>query len=200
MKNLIATATATSVFTFGAALLACAAPLAHAETVTYQLDPTHTFVTFEVLHFGTSTVRGRFDKKEGSITLDRAARKGQLDLTIETASISSGVPGFDKHLKGADFFDVEKHPSARFTSDSFVFDGDQVKAINGTLTLLGKSGPVTLTASRYNCYMNPIFKREVCGGDFETTIQRSAWGMGYGLNLGIPDAVRLVVQAEAIKQ
>lgn len=183
-----------------AALLACATPLAQAETVTYQLDPTHTFVTFEVLHFGTSTTRGRFDKKEGTVKLDRAARTGQLELSIDTTSISSGIPAFDKHLKGADFFDVEKHPSANFTSSSFIFEGDQIKAINGTLTLLGKSGPVTLTASRYNCYMNPIFKREVCGGDFETTIQRSAWGMNYGLTFGIPDAVRLVVQAEAIKQ
>lgn len=183
-----------------AALLACATPMAQAETASYQLDPTHTFVTFEVLHFGTSTTRGRFDKKEGRVTLDRAARTGQLDLSIDTTSISSGIAAFDKHLKGADFFDVEKHPTARFTSQSFVFDGDQLKAINGTLTLLDKSGPVTLTASRYNCYMNPIFKREVCGGDFEATIQRSAWGMNYGLNFGIPDAVRLVVQAEAIKQ
>ena len=183
-----------------AGLLACTAPLAQAEVATYQFDPTHTFVTFEVLHFGTSTVRGRFDKKEGSVTLDRAARKGTLELTIDTASISSGVPTFDKHLKNGDFFDVEKHPTARFVSDSFVFEGDQLKAVNGTLTLLGKSGPVTLNASRYSCYMNPIFKREVCGGDFETTIQRSAWGMNYGLTFGIPDAVRLVVQAEAIKQ
>jgi polyisoprenoid-binding protein YceI len=59
---------------------------------------------------------------------------------------------------------------------------------------------VTLKATQFNCYMNPMFKREVCGGDFETTIQRSQWGMGWGLNMGAPDAVRLLVQVEAVKQ
>jgi polyisoprenoid-binding protein YceI len=182
------------------ALLSIAQAPAQAQAASYKLDPTHTFVTFEVLHFGTSTVRGRFDKKEGSVQFDRAGRSGQLELTIDTTSISSGIPTFDKHLKGADFFDVEKHPAARFTADRFNFDGDQVKTITGSLSLLGKTGPVTLTASRFNCYMNPLFKREVCGGDFATTIKRSDWGMGYGLNFGIPDEVRLVVQAEAIRQ
>ncbi|MBC7938248.1 MAG: polyisoprenoid-binding protein, partial [Chitinophagaceae bacterium] len=54
--------------------------------------------------------------------------------------------------------------------------------------------------SRFNCYNNPIFKREVCGGDFSATFKRSAWGMNYGLENGLPDDVRLVVQAEAIRQ
>ena len=59
---------------------------------------------------------------------------------------------------------------------------------------------VTLKASKFNCYQNPMLKREVCGGDFETTIQRSQWGMNWGLNYGFPDNVKLLVQVEAVKQ
>jgi polyisoprenoid-binding protein YceI len=172
---------------------------AQAQSATYTIDPTHTFVTFEATHFGTSTARGRFDKKEGTIQFDRAGKTGKIDITIDMASINTGVAPFDKHLQSADFFNVAAHPTARFVADNLSFDGDKVARINGTLTLLGKTGPVVLTASRFNCYDNPFFKRQVCGGDFETTIKRSQWGMTYGLP-GIPDDVRLTVQAEAIKQ
>lgn len=181
-----------------ASLLAAGA--AHAAPATYALDPTHTFVTFEVSHFGTSTNRGRFDKKEGSVQLDRAAKKGQLQVTIDTTSINTGTAPFDKHLQSADFFNSSQHPSAKFVSDKFVFDGDKVTEVQGQLTLLGKTQPVTLKASNFNCYQNPMLKREVCGGDFETTIQRSQWGMDWGLKMGMPDAVRLVIQAEGVKQ
>ena len=127
----------------GAALAAtlALAGTAHAQSATYNIDPTHTFVTFEVSHFGTSTVRGRFDKKEGSIQFDRAAKTGKLDITIDMASISSGVAPFDKHLQSADFFNVAAHPTARFVADGLSFDGDKLARINGTLTLLGKTGP-----------------------------------------------------------
>jgi polyisoprenoid-binding protein YceI len=181
-----------------AAALACLAP-AQAQTATYTLDPTHTFVTWEALHFGTSTSRGRFDKKEGKVTIDRTAKTGSVDITIDMASINTGVAPFDNHLRGKDFFDVANHPTARFQASGFSFDGTKVTGVKGTLTMLGKTQPVELKASRFNCYDNPFFKREVCGGDFETTIQRSQWGSTYGLP-GIPDNVRLLVQVEAVKQ
>ncbi|RZL09592.1 MAG: polyisoprenoid-binding protein [Rubrivivax sp.] len=182
--------------TVAAAALATAAQAAPA---TYAVDPTHTFVTFEAKHFGTSTNRGRFDKKSGSITVDAAAKTGKADITIETGSINTGTGPFDGHLKGKDFFNAEAFPTAVFTGDKFTFEGSKVTSVSGTLTLLGKAQPVTLKASNYNCYENPRLKREVCGGDFETTIQRSAYGMTYGLP-GIPDDIKLVIQVEAIKQ
>lgn len=173
---------------------------AQAQSTTYQIDPTHTFVTFEAQHFGTSTNRGRFDKKSGTIQIDRAARTGKADITIETASISTGVAPFDGHLRSKDFFNAAEHPTARFTGEQFSYDAaGKVTSVAGRLTLLGKTQPVTLTASNFNCYDNPMLKREVCGGDFETTIQRSQYGMTYGLP-GIPDQVRLVIQVEAVKQ
>ena len=181
-----------------AASLAAFGP-AQAQTATYTVDPTHTFVTWEAQHFGTSTSRGRFDKKEGTVEFDRAGKTGKVDITIDMASISTGVAPFDTHLKGKDFFDVANHPTARFVANGLAFDGSNVSQVTGTLTFLGKTGPVVLKASRFNCYMNPFVKREACGGDFETTIQRSQWGSSYGLP-GIPDNVRLLVQVEAIRQ
>lgn len=173
---------------------------AGAQPVQYKTDPMHTFVTFEVLHFGTSTVRGRFDKTEGTITLDRKAGTGEADIRIDTRSMNSGVADFDKHLATADFFDSGKHPEARFVGKDFKFDGDKLASVSGQLTLLGKTQPVTLKAQNFNCYDSPMVKTQVCGGDFETTLKRSQWGMNYGIDFGIPDDVRLTIQIEAVRQ
>ena len=189
MKSLALTALAAGLFAAGAA---------HADT--YAIDPTHTFATFEIQHFGTSTNRGRFDKKEGTVQLDKAAKTGKVELTLDTASINTGTEAFNKHLQSKDFFNVAEFPTAKFVGDKLSFSGDKVSEVSGTLTMLGKSQPVTLKATNFNCYNNPMFKREVCGGDFETTIQRSQFGMGWGLNFGFPDAVKLLVQVEAVKQ
>ncbi len=186
------------IFITSAALaLVAAAPV---QANTYVIDPTHTFVNYEVTHFGTSTNRGRFDKKEGTVSFDRAAKTGKVEVVFDLKSVSTGVAPMDKHLQSADFFDTANHPSAKFVGDKFVFNGDKVTEVVGSLTLRGKTMPVTLKAGNFNCYNNPMFKREVCGGDFETTIKRSQWGVNYGLEFGIPDDVRLEIQIEAIKQ
>jgi polyisoprenoid-binding protein YceI len=181
-----------------AVALAVAAGLAAADT--YTLDPTHTFVNFEANHYGISTLRGRFDRKEGVVTFDRAAKTGRAEVTIDLASVSTGVAALDGALKGKDHFDVAAGATATFVGDRFSFDGDRVREVAGTLTLLGRTAPVTLKAIRFNCYVNPLFQREVCGGDFEATIARSQWGMSHGLDLGIPDRIRLLVQVEAVRQ
>jgi polyisoprenoid-binding protein YceI len=184
---------------FTAAVLATAGA-ANAQSATYAVDPTHTFVTFEAKHFGTSTIRGRFDKKDGSVTLDKTAKTGSGTINIDMTSVSTGVPALDGHLKKDDFFNAEKFPTAKFVATKFNFDGAKVKTIDGTLTLRDKTNPVTLTATNFNCYDNPMLKREVCGGDFETTIDRTAFGVDYGIKFGMPKEVRIVAQIEAIKQ
>lgn len=176
------------------------AGVAHAEPATYAIEPTHTFVTFEISHFGTSTNRARFDKKEGTVVLDKAAKTGKVELTIDMTAINSGTAAFDKHLKSAEILKTESFPTAKFVADKFSFNGDKVSEVAGNLTLLGKTNPVTLKATNFNCYMSPMIKREVCGGDFEATLTRSQFGVDYGLNWGFPDAVRLVIQVEAVKQ
>ena len=182
-------------------LLAAAATLSTgAFAADYAIDPTHTFATFEIGHFGASVNRGRFDKKEGKVTFDKAAKTGAVDISFDVASVNTGTPNFDKHLQSAEILNAEKFPKARFVSTKFHFNGDKVSAVDGNLTLLGKTQPVTLKANQFNCFESPIFKREVCGGDFETTIDRTAFGVDYGVNWGFPKAVRLVIQVEAVKQ
>jgi len=181
----------------GAASLALAA--APSQAATYAIDPSHSYVTWEALHFGTSTNRGRFDKKEGTVEFDAKAKTGKVTVTIDMASINTGSEMFNGHLKGDNFFKAAAFPSAKFEGAKFTFNGDKVSEVAGTLTLLGKTNPVTLKATNFNCYENPMLKREVCGGDFAATIKRSEYGMTYGLP-GIPDDIRLVIQVEAVKQ
>jgi polyisoprenoid-binding protein YceI len=180
--------------------LALGAPaLVPAQGHPYTLDITHTFATFEVLHAGLSTVRGRFDRKEGTLLFDRGAKVGRVEIAIDTASVSTGVAAWDARLRGPEGFDSARHPKATFTGERFVFDGDRVAAVEGTLVLAGRSAPLTLKASNFNCYTNPLFRREVCGGDFEAVLRRSAFGIGGGMPARLADEVRLVVQVEAIR-
>ena len=174
--------------------------MAQAESATYAIDPTHTFVTFEINHFGASVNRGRFDKKEGTVQFDRAGKTGKVEISFDATSINSGTPAFDKHLQSADLFNAAQHPKITFVSDKFSFNGDKVSEVSGQLTLLGKTGPVTLKANQFACYQSPMLKREVCGGDFDATIDRTQWGMNYGVDWGFAKNVRLVVQVEAVKQ
>ena len=173
---------------------------AQASSSTYAIEPTHTYATFEIAHFGVSTNRGRFEKKEGTVVLDRAAKTGKVEISFDMNGINTGAPGFDRHLKSADFFDVEKFGTAKFVGDKFVFNGDKVSEVQGQLTMKGKTAPVTLKASNFGCYDHPMLKREVCGGDFVATIDRTQWGVDYGLAWGFPKEVRLVIQVEAVKQ
>ncbi len=173
---------------------------AWAEPAEYALDPTHTFVMFEIDHFGTSTNRGRFDKKQGTVQFDRDGKTGKVDLTIDVASVSTGTPQFDKFLRGFELLDEATFPTVRFESDVFRFNGDTVSEVQGKLTMLGKTHPIVLKANRFSCYVSPLFRREVCGGDFESVIDRTQWGINYGLIFGFPRSVRLLVQVEAIKQ
>lgn len=166
----------------------------------YVTDPPHTFVTFAVRHFKTSTVTGRFDGVEGTVDLDTSARGGSGTIAIAMDSISTGTAAFDKHLKSAEFFDVEQYPQARFVGAHLVWQGGQLTEVQGTLTLLGQTHPVALRCTHFGHYDSPIHKAQVVGGDFEVTIQRSRWGMNWGIEFGVPDDVRLVIQFEAVKR
>jgi polyisoprenoid-binding protein YceI len=179
--------------------LAAAAAGASAEPATFAIDPNHTVVTFEALHLNTSTQRGRIQAKEGSVVLDRAAKTGKVDVTVDIASLSVAAQALEGVLKSERVFNVAQNPTARFVGDSVTFDGDKVASVAGTLTILGKSQPATLKALRFNCYENGQLKREVCGGDFETTIQRSQFGLGFAPT-ATPDAIRLLIQVEGIHQ
>jgi polyisoprenoid-binding protein YceI len=164
----------------------------------YVIDPTHTFVNYEMGHYGTTTNRGRFSTTDGLVQIDDTGSNGKIDITMDMTSINTGVDLLNRHVQSKDFFNVAAFPTARFQADRIAFSGDKVTEVNGTLTLLGQTKPVLLKASRFNCYLNPLVKRQVCGGDFETTVERSQWGILWGLNFGFEDKVRLLVQVEAI--
>ncbi|MFI0546503.1 MAG: YceI family protein [Brachymonas sp.] len=173
-----------------------------AAPVTFKADPTHTFVTYETIHKGISTNRGRFDKTEAVMTLDRAEKTGSVSVKIDPASVNTGVDAMNKHLQGADFFDVAKHPEVSFKGDKFTFDAQgQVKTVTGELSIVGKSHPVVLTAERFACNTNAVSKVETCGGDFKTTIKRDQWGMNYALQYpGMSPDVHLLIQVEAASE
>ena len=186
---------------FALAIAGLFATAAQAAPATYAIDPTHTFATFEIDHNGASTNRVRFDKKSGTVEFDRDAKAGKVEVVLEMDSLSSGTAAFDKHLKSADIFNVAKFPQAKFVSDKFVFDGDKLKEVTGQLTILDKTQPVTIKANKFTCYPNAMLqKRETCGGDFEAVIDRTAFGVNYGVDYGFPKQVRLVMSIEAVKQ
>jgi len=180
-------------------LLGALAGVAQAEPVLYRFDPTHTFVQFELLHFGTSTIRGRSGPLNGEATLDRAARKGRVQVEIDTAQFSTGVAVLDARLTESDMLAVQSHPRAYLVAERLEFDdAGRVKALRGELTLRGVSLGLTLNALRFNCYTSPLLRREVCGGDFEGQFNRSAVGITHSLPF-VSDTVRLLVQVEAIR-
>ncbi|OGS96080.1 MAG: hypothetical protein A3H31_01250 [Gallionellales bacterium RIFCSPLOWO2_02_FULL_57_47] len=164
----------------------------------YTIDPAHTWPMFEVNHLGYSTQRGRFNKSSGKITLDTAAKKGSVELVIETASIDMGFDKWDEHMKSEDFFNVGLFPTMRFTSDKLVFDGDKVVAAEGYFTLLGVSKPLTLTVSNFRCAPHPMNKKQTCGADISVTIQRMQFGMSKFVP-AVSDEVKISSPVEAIK-
>ena len=164
----------------------------------YTIDPRHTFPSFEIGHFGWSTQRGRFDKTSGKITLDRTAKSGTVEVTIDAASVDTGVRARDEDLRGEGFFDVEKYPTMTFKSTRVRFEGDKPVAVDGEFMLRGVTKPMTLTITNFHCAPNPFVKKEVCGADALATIQRSAFGMTKFLP-AISDDVKLLIGVEAIK-
>ena len=179
------------------AALLTALPAA-AEMEVFSVDPVHTRPTYEVLHFGYSMQRGRFNKTSGKIMLDIAARKGSADIAIDAASVDSGIAKLDDHLKSEDFLNVAKNPQIMFKSSDLAFDGDKVKSAAGDLTINGITRPVTLAVNVFHCAPNPFNKKRQCGGDLVTTIKRSEFGMKYGLP-GLADEVTLRIPVESYK-
>jgi polyisoprenoid-binding protein YceI len=169
-----------------------------AATETYVIDPAHSQPQWETNHVGFSDQHGSFTKIEGKITLDRDAKKGQVDVIIDAASFRSHDARVDAIGRGERFFNVEKFPTITFKSNDVKFDGDRIVAINGELTMVGVTRPVTLTVTKFACGPNPFNKKPMCGADATATIKRSEFGMTSGLNIGNPgDEIKLMLPVEA---
>lgn len=176
-----------------------AAPAFAADT--YQLDPNHTYPSFEADHFGgLSTWRGKFTKTSGTVTLDRVAKTGTVDVSIDPASVQTGNPQLDKHVAGPEFLDVGKYPTATYKGTQIVFDGDTPKEVIGTFTLHGVTRPLKLEIESFKCMQHPMLKREVCGVEAEAEFERDDYGMDFGKQYGFKMKTVLHIQAEGIKQ
>ncbi|MGF6957003.1 polyisoprenoid-binding protein YceI [Paraburkholderia youngii] len=168
---------------------------------TYMLDPMHTFPSFEADHFGGLSIwRGKFTKTTGSVTLDRAARTGTLDVSVDPASVQTGNPKLDEHLKSDEFFDVAKYPTVTYKGTEIKFDGDKPVEVIGNLTIRGITKPVNLKVDSFKCMQHPVLKREVCGVEASTEFNRADYGMDFGAKYGFSMQTRLHIQSEGIKQ
>lgn len=164
---------------------------------TYKIDSDHTYPSVETTHMGVSTFRGKFNKTSGTITLDRAAKTGTVDITIDLASIDMGHDKLNEHLRSADFFDVTKFPTATYNG-TLKFDGDSPKSVEGQLNLHGVTKPVTLKINSFKCIQHPMYKKEDCGADAEAEIDRADFGITHGVEYG-GGKVLLRIQVEALK-
>lgn len=166
---------------------------------TFNIDPAHTAPRFEYSHFGYSNQLHQFDKTSGKIVIDRAAKTGSVDVTIDATSVNTGFPLFNQHIQGEDFFDTAKYPTATFKSTKVRFDGDKPVAVEGDLTIKGVTKPVTLTLTSFQAMPHPMLKKDAIGANAVTKIKRTDFNMAKFVPY-VGDEVTLTIAVEAIKE
>ena len=181
------------------ALVAAVPVAALAAAETYVIDGKHTLPRFEYSHFGYSTQLSRFDKTTGTITLDRAAKTGAVEVVIDATSVDTGYALFNGHLQSENFFDTAKHPTITFKSSRMKFEGDRLVAVEGDLTIKGIMRPLTLTVTSFQCMPHPVVKRDACGANATARIRRSDFNLGK-FAPAVSDEVTLTIPVEAIRQ
>lgn len=183
-----------------AAALALVTSTAMADPVTYQLDPSHTYPSFETDHFGGLSVwRGKFDKTSGSVVLDQAKGAGTVDITVDTASINFGNPKLTEHASSAEMLDVAKYPTATYKGRLVDFRNGAPTRVEGEFTLHGVTHPLTLTINSFKCMQNPMDKKEHCGADASGSFNRADYGIDYGKGYGFKMDVKLAIQVEGVR-
>jgi len=182
-----------------ASALTLTAVSAIAAPVTYKVDPAHTYPSFEADHMGGLSVwRGKFNSSSGTIVLDKEAKTGTVDITVDTTSLDFGNDKLNEHAKSEPaMFDVAKFPTATFKGKISKFDGATPTEVTGDLTLHGVTKPVTLKINQFLCKESPMTKKEVCGADASTTFSRYDFGITYGQNFGFKPDVKLLIEVEA---
>ncbi|MDB6089897.1 MAG: hypothetical protein JWN85_2681 [Gammaproteobacteria bacterium] len=183
-----------------AAVLAFAAGSALAAPVTYDIDPAHTYPSFEADHMGGLSVwRGKLDKTSGKVVLDKDKSSGTVEITVDTSSIDFGHEKLNEHAKGPDMFDVAKYPTATYKGTLVKFKNGVPTEVDGEFTLHGVTKPLTLTINQFLCKPNPMTKKEVCGADASATFNRKDFGLGFGEAYGFKMDVKLAIQVEAVR-
>ena len=171
-----------------------------AAPVTYNIDPAHTYPSFEADHFGGLSVwRGKFTSSSGKIVMDPAAKTGSVDITIDIASIDYGMAKMNEHAKSPEIFDAAKFPTATYKGKLAKFVGNAPTEVQGEFTLHGVTKPLTLNIVQFKCMQNPMSKKETCGADARATLNRSDFGVSYGAAYGFKQEVNLQIQVEGVR-
>jgi polyisoprenoid-binding protein YceI len=171
---------------------------AAAAPATYEIDPQHTYPSFEADHMGGMSVwRGKINSSAGKIVLDKQAGTGTVDVTMDMKTIDFGIDALNAHAQTADLFDVAKYPTATYTGKLAKFQNGAPTEVDGTLTLHGVSKPVTLKINSFQCKDHPMKKKEFCGADASATLNRDDFGVDFGKQMGFKMGVTLRIQIEA---
>lgn len=184
--------------TLAAAL--CGAGSARAEPARYELDPEHLTIAFLVEHIGYAKALGKFLTASGGYTFDSATGElGDVRVVVATASVDTHHEARDRHLRSPDFLASEIHPEMTFTATGAKRTGERTFEIAGELTLLGVARPLVLEAVWNKSAPYPIPPRtEVMGVSARGRLERSAFGMSYGVADGlVGDTVEIIIELEA---
>lgn len=179
--------------------LCLAAAAAHAAPVTYEIDPAHTYPSFEADHMGGVSVwRGKFNRSAGTVVLDREAGTGTVHIEVDIASIDFGHDEMNEHARKPDMFDAAAFPTATYSGTLAGFVDGKPTRVDGELTLHGVTKPVVLAIHAFKCMPHPVSRRELCGADASATLDRAAFGISAGKDYGFDMAVALRIQVEAV--
>jgi polyisoprenoid-binding protein YceI len=183
-----------------AALAVCAACAGEAlgAPVTYRIDPDHTYPSLEFPHMGISVWRGKFTRTRGRVVLDREARTGSVDVTVEAASIDFGHPAMNEAAIAPEWLNADMHPTLRYIG-TVRFEGERPASVEGELTLMGVAKAVPLRIESFKCIRHPLFRREVCGADASGVLDRADFGMKQYTADGA-GRITLRIQVEAVRQ
>lgn len=165
----------------------------------FNLDATHTFPSFEIRHQGISTMRGKFNRTQGRVILDPEGTASLIDVRVDAASVDTGLDDLNQKLRGGTFFNTGSFPEIRFVANQVQFKDGKPVAAQGSLTLLGRTNPVSLEIRDYACTLQFLTRRPMCGADVHAVIRRSDYGMSFGIPL-IGDEVRLAIEVEGFKE
>ena len=179
--------------------VAAFAAAAQAAPETFVIDNSHTYPHFSYNHLGFSNQTHKFDKTSGKVVLDRAAKTGSVDVTIDATSVNTGYALFNEHIQAADYFDTAVHPTITFTSGKMKFKGDRPVSVAGDLTIKGVTKPVTLNITHFKCQPHPMLKVEACGANATTQVKRSEFNMGKNVPY-VSDEITLTLAIEALKE
>lgn len=174
---------------------------AQAEMARYELDVSHTAVYFTVDHIAYSKTLGIFTDLEGSFMYDADARElGEVNVTINAASVDTFHDARNGHVRNRDFLNVSEHPQITFTATGGTETSENAGTVTGNLTILGQTQPVTLDVTLNKAAPYPFgHKRQVLGLSLSTQINRSDFGMNYGVANGlVGDAVAIKIETEAM--